>query len=210
MFLDREDAGKQLASALKAYENQEVVIVALPRGGVVVAAEVAQILEAPLDLILAHKIGHPYQPEYAIAAISEMGDLIGNKDVLKRIDKEWLEEEKEAQMIEIQRKRKLYLQNRKRVNLKDKIVILVDDGIATGLTIFAGIEELRHYHPKKIVIAVPVAPKSIADKLRVKVDDFIALEVPSDENYQSAVGAYYEFFPQTDDKEVIKLLQENS
>lgn len=206
-FKNRQEAGKLLAQALIKYKGDDVVVYALPRGGVVTAAEIAKALNAPLDLILAHKIGHPYHPEYAIAAVSENGYIVGTERELQSLDKKWFETEKKHQMMELKRKREKYLKGKKEIPLENKIAILVDDGIATGLTMQAGILELKHRHPKKIVVAVPVAPKSTAELLKSQADEFIGLEVPEDFNFLGAVGAYYEDFSQTEDEEVIKILQ---
>lgn len=206
-FKNREDAGKQLGELLKHYEGQEVIVYALPRGGVVVAKEIADCLHAPLDLILAHKIGHPYHAEYAIAAISESGQMVGNARELQAVDPEWLEQEKRNQLEEIQRKRKKYLKGKVQLPVKDKIAIIVDDGIATGLTMLAGIKELQQKHPKKIIVAVPVAPKSTADMLKTLVDEVVSPDLPED--FLGAVGAYYRDFNQVEDDEVIELLDQS-
>lgn len=204
-FKNRSDAGRYLSQLLKKYQGDNCVVYALPRGGVTVAVEIANFLQAPLDLILAHKIGHPYYPEYAIAAISESGHIIGSAHELNSIDKTWLKLEKERQMEEIKRKRKLYLKEKKEISLKDKIAIIVDDGIATGLTMQAGILELKERHPNKIVIAVPVAPKSTATRLKAMADDFVGIEI-DDDRFLGAVGAYYDEFDQVEDEEVIAIL----
>lgn len=206
-FRDRQDAGSQLAQQLlKKYKNTDVVVYALPRGGVVVAEEISKYLHAPIDLIFAHKIGHPYQPEYAIAAVSEGGHIIGpSPEILLSIEPEWLEREKEHQVNEIKRKRERYLKGRKEISVENKIAILVDDGIATGLTMQVGIKELRDHHPKKIVVAVPVAPKSVASLIRAMVDDYVGIEI-DDYNFLGAVGAYYNEFNQVEDEEVVNIL----
>lgn len=204
-FKNRKDAGKQLSQLLKDYKDQDVVVFALPRGGVVVAAEIATFLHAPLDLIFAHKIGHPYQPEYAVAAVSESGHMIQSSNELLSIGEAWLENEKQRQLEEIKRKRKLYLKNKKEIPLKGKIAILVDDGIATGLTMQAAIIELKHRHPKKIVVAAPVAPKRTVDLIKAMADDFIGYEI-DDYNFLGAIGAYYNEFNQIEDEEVIEIL----
>lgn len=204
-FKDRLDAGRQLCKLLEKYKNQSAVVYAIPRGGVVVAEEIAKFLHAPMDLLLSHKIGHPYQPEYAIAAVSESGRLVWNPRERMSIDENWLEKEKNLQIQEIKRKRKEYLKGRKEISLQDKIAIIVDDGIATGLTIQAGIEELKDKHPKKIVIAVPVAPKRTANLLKALVDDFVAIDTPED--FLGSVGSYYEEFYQVEDEEVIAALE---
>lgn len=208
-FEDRRDAGKQLCKLLEKYKGNNVVVYALPRGGVVVADEIAAFLNAPMDLILAHKIGHPYQPEYAIAAISEVGHVVGNQNELDPLGKTWLEKEKSHQIQEISKKRNLYLQGRKEIPLHDKVAIIVDDGIATGLTMQAGIKELRDRHPKSIVIAVPVSPKETAHLMTRLADDFVAAIIPEENRFLGAVGAYYNEFYQTEDDEVIAILKKN-
>lgn len=207
-FRNRIDAGMLLAKALKKYKDKEVVVYALPRGGVVVAVEIARRLHAPLDLIITRKIGHPYQPEYAIAAIAENGHIVGEQKELRVLDQEWLQEEIQRQRKEAKRRREKYLQGREEIPVKGKVAILVDDGIATGLTMRAGIMELKHRHPKRIVIAVPIVPKATADIIKKEAQgELVALEIPSDDAFQGAVGAYYdEFFPVEDD-EVISTLK---
>lgn len=205
-FKNRQDAGRQLSQLLKKYKDTPVVVYALPRGGVVVAVEISRFLHAPIDLIFAHKIGHPFQPEYAVAAISEGGHMIGPaSDIVQSFGKEWLEREKANQIKEIKRKREKYLKGRKEIPVENKIAILVDDGIATGLTMQVGINELKDRHPKKIVVAVPVAPKSTANLIKEMVDDFVGIEI-EDYNFLGAVGAYYEEFNQVEDEEVIEIL----
>jgi len=201
MFKDRQDAGRQLGKLLAKYKNKDVVVYAIPRGGVVLGAEVAKMLNAPLDLILAHKIPHPLQPEYAIAAVSESGHLVGSLTE----GKAWIESEKERQMQEIKRKRRMYLKDKKEIPLKGKIAIIVDDGLATGLTMRVGILELKDKLPKKIVVAVPVAPRDTADLVTSMVDEFVALDIPDD--FMGSVGAHYLHFEQVEDEEVISLLE---
>lgn len=183
------------------------MVYGLPRGGVVVAAEIAQFLHAPLELIFAHKIGHPYQPEYAIAAISESGHVVGSSRVLETLGSVELEREKQHQLAEIKRKRSLYLQEKKDIPIEGKIAIIVDDGIATGLTMQAGILELRDRHPKKIIAAASVAPKSTAELIKTIADEFVGMAV-EDYKFLGAVGAYYDEFAQVEDEEVIKILRE--
>lgn len=208
-FKDRHEAGRLLAEAVKKYKGEKVVVFALPRGGVVTASEIAKELQAPLDLILAHKIGHPYQPEYAIAAISEGGFIMENSSEVGQVDATWYEQAKAREMDEIRRKRKEYVRGRKEISVRDAVAILVDDGIATGLTMKAAILELKHRKPKKLVVAVPVAPERTAQALRSMVDEFVGLHIPSDMNFRGAIGAYYRDFRQTGDEEVISLLKEN-
>ncbi|MBA2369961.1 MAG: phosphoribosyl transferase [Candidatus Protochlamydia sp.] len=204
-FKDRRDAGRKLSHLLKQYKGEDTVVYALPRGGVVVAEEIAAFLHAPLDLIFAHKIGHPYQPEYAIAAISEKGHIIKSSRELDLLGEAWLERAKKNQLDEIKRKRELYLKEKKDILVKNKIAIIVDDGIATGLTMKAGIQELKDRHPKKIIVAVPIAPRSTANAMKALADDFAGFEI-DDYHFLGSVGAYYDKFDQVEDAEVIKIL----
>lgn len=208
-FKDRREAGKLLAEPLKKYKGQKVIVFALPRGGVVTASEIAKELRAPLDLMLAHKIGHPYQPEYAIAAISEGGLVIENRAEVESVDPEWYAHAQANEMEEMQRKRNVYMKGRKEPPVQDAIAILVDDGIATGLTMKAAILELKHRKPKKLVVAVPVAPHTTAQTIESMVDEFIGFHVPMEGLFRGAIGAYYRDFTQTGDDEVISLLEEN-
>ena len=209
-FQNRLDAGEKLTQLLEKYQGQEVVVYALPRGGVVVAEPIAKFLKAPLDFVLAHKIGHPRQPEYAIAAISESGHMVGNPSELAALDENWLEIAKQHEMQEIKRKRSFYLQDRAEIPVKGKIAIVVDDGIATGLTMQAGILELKEKKPKKIVVAVPVSPRATADLIAAQVDDFISVIIPEEYAFLGAVGAYYRQFNQVEDDEVIAILSSYS
>jgi predicted phosphoribosyltransferase len=207
IFKDRRDAGEQLSRLLTKYKGQETVIFAIPRGGIVVAEPIAASLSAPIDLLLAHKIGHPGFPEYAVAAVSESGHVIGNEREIASLGTKWLEAEKIRQIAEIKRKRDYYLKGQSTPSLKDKVAIIVDDGIATGLTVQAGVLEIKDRKPKKIVVAVPVAPQSTADKIGAMVDDFVGVEIPEDYRFLGAVGAYYQEFYQTEDDEVKEILE---
>ncbi len=203
-FKNRTDAGEKLCKLLTTYKQESVIVYALPRGGVIVAEPIARLLKAPLKLLFTRKIGHPLQPEWAIAAVSESGFLVKNPHVTDYVSKEWLEEEKRKEIQNIKRRKRLYTSNQEEPDLKNKIVIVVDDGIATGLTLEAGLLELKNHHPKQIVIAVPVSPQEIASKLRPLVDAFISLNTPS--CYRGSVGSYYDTFDQVSDKEVIDSL----
>lgn len=205
-FKNRIDAGRKLAEKLKEYNSKDVVVYALPRGGVIVGAEIAKELHSPLDLIITRKIGHPNQSEYAIGAVAENGHSILNEEALSDVSKEYLDKEIEAQKEEAQRRRKVYLQDRKPINCKGKTAILVDDGIATGLTIKAAVRELKlHYHPEKIIVAVPVAPEEVVEDSKSEGVEIIAADVP--EEFAGAIGAYYEKFDPVEDEEVIKIMK---
>lgn len=206
-FEDRADAGRRLASLLNKFKGQNVVIYALPRGGVVTAYEIAKEIQAPLDLIITRKIGHPSQPEYAIGAVAENGHSVFNKEEVTEIDENYLTSEAEKQKEEAKRRREIYLAGRKPVPCKGKIAILVDDGIATGLTMKAAIEELQmHYYPSKIVVAVPVAPQEAGEELKKMGVEFIV--VNSEEEFSESIGAYYQDFYPVEDEDVVRIMKE--
>ncbi|MGD2170190.1 MAG: phosphoribosyltransferase family protein [Chlamydiota bacterium] len=205
-FTNRKQAGHLLAKALDSYREQDLIVLGLPRGGVLVASEIASFLKAPLDLAFARKIGHPLQEEYAIAAVSENGYLVGNNRELETTDKKWLEEEKEKAIAEIKRRRSTYLPQRPKPVLTDKIVIMVDDGIATGLTLQAAIQDIKSQQPKKVIIAVPVSPKSTAKLVANQVDEFMCLQTDPDHLFLGGISAYYEDFHQVSDQEILDIL----
>jgi len=202
IFKNREEAGKKLAQALHEYKNHDVVVCALPRGGVEVGLEVAKALKAPFDVVITRKIGHPYNSEYAICAVDESGARLCNESEINSVDKVWLEEETKRQEKEVLRRIKNYRRGKAPTDLKGKIVVLVDDGIATGLTMRSAIQYVRRQGAKEIIVAVPVSPKNIATLLRSETDNVIALHEMTD--YFSSVGAYYKNFPQVRDEEVIR------
>lgn len=204
-FKNRTEAGKLLAEALGKYKNKDIIVYALPRGGVVTAYEIAKELNAPLDLIITRKIGHRFEPEYAVGAVAENGHIVKEELEGSTIDKKWFHDESKRQQKEAQRRRVKYLSGRKPLSAKGKIAILVDDGIATGLTIKAGVLELKHQNPQKIVVAVPVAPKKVAEQIKKEVDELVVLDAP--EFYLGAVGAYYEEFLPIEDEDVIAILK---
>jgi predicted phosphoribosyltransferase len=203
IFKDRADAGRKLADALSAYKGDNVVVYALPRGGVVLGTEIARSLNAPLDLIIVRKIGHPYSPEYAIAAVAEDGHTVMNRLEVDSVDKPWFDEAVRTQQQEARRRRELYTRGRPPIPATDKTAILVDDGLATGLTMFAAVQEVQHAHPRKIVVAVPVAPPQTVEELTQVADDVVALYVTPD---FGAIGAFYYRFGQVSDEEVIELM----
>jgi len=206
-FTNRRAAGKLLAEKLEKHKGEDAVIYALPRGGVVLAAEIARHIGASLDLIISRKIGHPLQPEYAIAAITEDGQMVVNQQELSEVSDAWLKKETEAQKKEASRRRHLYLKGRPHINANSKVAIIVDDGIATGFTMKAAILQLKKENPSKLVVAIPVTPRSTAEALRKEADEVVALDIPSDYNYLGAVGAYYDEFYQVTDRQVIEILE---
>ncbi len=203
LYENRTDAGKQLAEELRPLKGQEVVVLAIPRGGLPIGAEVALLLGAPLDVALTKKIGHPQHREYAIGAVSLESVVLTDTAA---IPKEYITEET-ARIREVLRKRhEAYYQNRKAVPLKDKIVIVVDDGIATGNTLMATVQLVARQHPSKIVVAIPVAPRSAVEMLESmsEVDEVVCLATPL--NFM-AVGQFYLHFYQVSDEEAIRILE---
>lgn len=205
-FRDRVDAGRQLAEALKPrVQGEDAIIYPLPRGGVPLGIEIARVLRMPVDLIIPRKIGHPYNPEYAIGAVTEHGDAVINAAEVARVDPAWYQAELAAQREEAHRRRERYLGDRAPLPAEGKTAILVDDGIATGLTMRAAIAEARQRRAARIVVAIPVAPRDTYDALAREVDAVVAVAV--EVYYLGAVGAYYDQFEQLTDDEVIRMLE---
>lgn len=204
-FKNRLDAAEQLAVALRKFAKEKVVIFALPRGGVPMGKEIAKTIDCPLDLVIVRKIGHPANPEYAVGVISEDGHTVLNKAEVKTIEPKWFKKECAQQKAEAKRRRELYLKGRTPLDVTGKIAIIVDDGIATGLTMLGAIKEIKHKNPARVVVAVPFAPKDTAEIIKKEVDEFITLSIP--DVYLGAVGAYYDEFDQVSDEEVVALLK---
>lgn len=206
MFRDRREAGRQLIGRLRRYCDQpRTVVLGLPRGGVVPAAEIAAALRLPLDVIIARKIGAPGNTELAIGAIAEGGEAYLNEEGLAftRASREYVAEEIQRQHIEIAR-RQVRFRDGRALSLPDKpTVILVDDGVATGSTVIAAIRALRHQRVARLVLAIPVAPPDTVATLRDMVDELVVLSTPL---LFWAVGAFYEGFQQVSDDEVCQLL----
>lgn len=203
MFKDRYDAGKKLAEALQHYKNRDGVVLAVPRGGVEIGYVVAKELDLPLEIVLSKKIGHPHQPEFAIGAVSLEGRVVNERP---DVSDEYIEEETKRLRGLLRDRYKMYYGDRQPANLEDKIIIVVDDGIATGNTLLSTVELIRHHHPRWVVVAIPVAPP---DSLRhieeaKGVDEVVCLLAPRD---FYAVGQFYEHFNQVEDAEVVRLLQ---
>jgi predicted phosphoribosyltransferase len=206
-FIDRRDAGRRLAEALVRYKPQRPIVLALPRGGVPVAAVIADALDAPLDLVLVRKIGVPFQPELAMGAVVDGGKpiVVRNEDVIKLtgVSESDFNAIRDEQLIEIERRRKRYLGDRPHPQLAGRTVIIVDDGIATGATIRAALRATAQRKPAKLVLAVPVAPSSTLEELRGEADEIVCLE-----DYPSfgAIGFYYSDFRQVSDEQVTAIL----
>jgi putative phosphoribosyl transferase len=205
-FRNRTEAGKLLASKLTQYASRpDVLVLGLPRGGVPVACEVAKALNAPLDICLVRKLGVPGHKELAMGAIAAGGVQVLNEDLLDwlRISGHTIAEVGERELKELQRRDLIYRGDQPLPNMRDRIVILVDDGLATGSTMRAAIGVVKHQQPQRIIIAVPVAPLDTCDRLRSEVDEVVCSMTP--EQFY-AIGMWYEDFAQTTDEEVCQLL----
>jgi len=199
MFKDRAEAGRLLAEKIKEYkENKDAIILALPRGGVEVGFEIAKALKIPMDLIITRKIGHPQNPEFAIASVDPDGRVTKTFEAVT-VDPVYIRKESEKQKEEIKRRLVEYRGKKPPLNVSGQTVILVDDGIATGLTTLSAISYLKHQNPKEIILVTPVIPYDNLRKFRSEVDELVYLEAP--ETFW-AVGQFYQKFPQVSDEEV--------
>ena len=207
-FNDRFEAGRKLAKALARYRKQQPAVLALPRGGVPVAAEIAGALDAPLDLVLVRKIGVPFQPELAMGAVVD-GDapvIVRNEDVIESagIGETEFKAVCDRELAEIERRRRRYLGSRERVDVAGCTAIVVDDGIATGATMRAALRATRMRNPKRLVLAVPVGPTDSVAEMREEADDVVCLRTHV---YFAAIGVFYGDFRQISDEEVIETLK---
>ncbi len=207
LFLDRQDAGRRLATELDRFRNERPVILALPRGGVPVAFEIAFALNAPLEVVLVRKIGAPGMAELAVGAIvdGEQLDKIIDGELVAQlsIPQSYLDAEVARQAEEIERRRRLYFKGRAPVSVAGRAALVVDDGIATGATMRAALRAIRRRLPAKLILAVPVGPASTIEALRREVDEVVCLATPG-EFY--AIGQFYADFRQIEDETVIALL----
>ncbi len=197
---DRTEAGLLLSEKLKKYQNTHSVVLAVPRGGVPIGFMIAKSLSLPLDITLSKKIGHPYNKEFAIGAVSMESMVL---DEHPAIPKEYIEEEIIRLRKLMSSKYKLYMGDRKPIDIAGKNVILVDDGIATGNTLLASIKMLRKRYPAKIIVAVPVLPIDTVSIFEKNTDEFVYLIASK---YFKGVGGFYEDFQQVEDEEVIKIM----
>ena len=206
MFQDRTDAGKKLAAALVSYKDSSAVVLALPRGGVVVGYQVSKELNLPLEVLLVRKIGAPFNPESAIGAISEKNTIVMSKNSIVDLNQEKVKKTIDREEIELERRIKIYRQGRQLSDLKNKTVIIIDDGLATGLTAQAAIAAVKKFKVKRVIFASPVCAKDSLSTISDQVDNINCLLVP---DYLSAIGLYYEDFSQVSDEEVIRLLTDS-
>jgi predicted phosphoribosyltransferase len=201
-FKDRKDAAMKLMPYLNKYKNERGVVLAVPRGGVPIAYYIAKEYNFPLELLMTKKIGHPNNPEFAIGAVSLEDYLV---DEHPSIPQSYIDNSIITIRKNLEERYKRFMGNHKPVDLENKVVIIVDDGMATGNTVLSSIKMLRKRKPKKIVVLVPVAPPQTAIKIKKEVDDFICLYMP--ENFVG-VGFHYMDFSEVSDEEVIRLLKE--
>jgi putative phosphoribosyl transferase len=208
-FANRADAARQLTQRLAAMRFEPpIVVLALPRGGVPIGAEVARALHAELDLLLVRKIGAPWQPELAVAAVvdGERPEVVIDETMmgLAGVDRDYIESQTQRALREIARRRALYLRGRTPAPLAGATVIVVDDGIATGTTVRAALKALRRKGVKRLVLAVPVAPADTCYALRAEVDTLVCLSQPEPFH---AIGLHYDDFDQVEDAEVLRALE---
>lgn len=208
-FANRREAGRRLAEKLREKDYENPVVLALPRGGVPVAVEVANALDAQMDLLFVKKIGAPGWPEYGIGAVVDGANpqIVLTEEIVRQVrpSGDYIEAEAQRQLKEIARRRLAYLGDRQPIALGNRTVIIVDDGIATGSTVKAALKGVRQNRPAKIILAVPVAPPSTLEELRDQCDEIICLHAP---RAFGAVGNFYDDFGQTDDQEVIALMEQ--
>ena len=207
---DRVQAGRELAAALRALAPQPpLVLMALPRGGVPVAAEVAREFGVPLELLLVRKIGAPWQRELAVAAVvdGKPPDIVRDEQIMAATGTkaQWIEQQARVEIAEIERRRRVYLRGRPPPEVRGATVIVVDDGIATGTTVRAALVALRRRQPARLVLAVPVAPADTLAELAAEVDDIVCLHTPAPFH---AIGLHYVDFRQVGDAEVLRILDE--
>ena len=204
-FKDRTDAGRQLAALLAPLRGSNVLVLGLPRGGMAVGLEVARALGAPLDALNVRKLGVPWREELAMGAVATGGVRVLNPDVIMTlgITKADIEETARLQTLELDRRERLYRNGRPAPELRGRIVVLVDDGIATGATVRAAISVIKAQHPSRLVLAIPVAQQSVVSELEREVDQVVCVSAPGD---LYAIGFWYDHFPQLTDADVQRIL----
>lgn len=203
LFKDRVDAAQKLAKKLENLRNENPVILAIPRGGVVTGDVIARKLNVKLDIIISRKIGAPYNPELAIGAVMHDGSFFPNADIIAALNvpSQYIEKEIKSELKEIER-RVMKFRGNVEYDLKGKTVVLVDDGIATGATVFAAVEWVKKQHPKRVIVAIPVGPRDTIERLS-KIAEVVVLDIPV---FFSAVGEFYNVFEQVEDYQVMKIL----
>jgi|SRR6185312_3670723 len=203
LFIDRVDAARQLAQKLEKYRGQEGVVMAVPRGGVPIGYYIAKHIGFDLDLLMTKKLGHPFNEEFAIGAVGLEDAIVEERT---GISPEYIETEIAKIRRQLKERYKKFMGEARPLNIQGKVVIVADDGIATGRTILATLKMLRSKHPERLVVAVPVASEQAAQRISEEVDEFVCLYTPSP---FYGVGGFYQDFTQTTDEEVISFLKEN-
>ncbi len=205
-FLHRQDAGKKLAKKLLSYKNKKnTTVLGIPRGGVIVAAEVAKILKLPLDVVIIKKLAYPGQEELALGAVG-LKEVYLNKEIAEGVDKEYIHQEIAAKQQQAKKRYEFLRGTKKPLLVKNKTIILIDDGMATGATMFLAIEILKKQGAKKIVVAVPIAPPETIKKLKKAIDEVVCLEQPE---FFGAIGAFYRDFEQVEEEECKRVMGKN-
>jgi len=205
MFKNRKDAGLRLARLMfKFHKAKDTIVLALPRGGVIIGAILANEFSLPFDILASGKIGAPGNKEFAIGAVSENGILLLDRQIINlyQISNDYLKYELEKTMKELKRRSLVYRSGRPAINIKNKTVILVDDGVATGLTMTAAIESVKSQGAIKVITAIPVGAEDALQRIKTKVDEIFCLSIPS---YFGAVGSFYENFEQINDEEIVNI-----
>ena len=203
-FKNRKDAGERLATLLEPYVGARTIVYALPRGGVIIGDEIAKSLHVPLDIINPRKIVHPDNPEYAVAAVNEKGEITFNPKDVSYEGEGWFNLAWERAHQEAKKRREIYARGKEKISARGKTAIIADDGAATGLTILSAIREIRKEIPWKIIVALPVMPSDLEDILSHEADQFVA--VISDPHFRGSVGMYYDDFSEVEDVDVLKIL----
>ena len=205
IFDDRIQAAELLAQRLERYRGQNPLVLAIPRGAVPMARVIADALEGDLDVVLVHKLGAPFQPEFAIGSVSESGDVyLGDLVQQLEIGQEYIDREVERELETLRQRRARYTPVRKSMCAKDRVAIVVDDGIATGWTMLAALRAVRRQRPKKLVAAMAVAPANSLPKMEAEADEIVCLTVPED---FLAVGQFFLDFREVTDEEVVEVLR---
>lgn len=207
-FTDREEAGRLLADELRGYRGQRAVVLGIPRGGIIVAREIARELDAELDIVLAHKLRTPGHEELAMGSVAEDGKVFLNQEVVGElgVGEAYVQQEKSRQLAEIRRRTELFRGARSKVTLKGRIVIVTDDGVATGATTQAALWAVRLEQPEKLIAAMPVGPEDTIRRLAKDVDEMLCLRAP----LFGAVGQFYRQFHPVEDQDVLEILREES
>lgn len=207
-FADREEAGKLLVAELSEYRDKNIVVLGIPRGGIIVAREIARELHAELDIVLAHKLRTPGHEELAMGSVAEDGKIFLNQEVVGEsgVEEAYIQQEKARQVAEIKRRTELFRRVRPKIPLEGRIVIVTDDGVATGATTQAALWAVRLEQPEKLIAAMPVGPEDTIRRLAKDVDEMLCLRAPP---LFAAVGQFYQQFYPVEDEDVLRILSES-